>query len=56
MFGLGAPQTRCVKCYSTAPLADAARLSPARLARLTWSGPRQATLTLADGSETRFNV
>ncbi|XP_077293336.1 WD repeat-containing protein Rbcn-3B isoform X4 [Arctopsyche grandis] len=56
MFGLGAPQTRCVKCYSTAPLADAARLSPARLARLTWSGPRQATLTLADGSETRFTV
>lgn len=56
MFGLGAPSTRCVKCYSTAPLADAARLSPARLAKLTWTGQRQATLTLADGSETRFNV
>ncbi|KAG6445223.1 hypothetical protein O3G_MSEX003802 [Manduca sexta] len=56
MFGLGAAQTRCVKCYSTAPLADVARLNPARLARLVWTNARTVTLMLADGSETRFNV
>ncbi|XP_013176377.1 PREDICTED: WD repeat-containing protein 7 isoform X4 [Papilio xuthus] len=56
MFGLGAAQTRCVKCYSTAPMADVARLNPARLARLVWTNSRTVTLMLADGSETRFNV
>ncbi|KAL4712244.1 hypothetical protein ACJJTC_011105 [Scirpophaga incertulas] len=56
MFGLGAAQTRCVKCYSTAPMADVARLNPARLARLVWTNARTVTLMLADGSETRFNV
>ncbi|XP_048488906.1 WD repeat-containing protein 7 [Plutella xylostella] len=56
MFGLGAAQTRCVKCYSTAPMADVARLNPARLARLVWTTSRAVTLMLADGSETRFNV
>ncbi|CAH0761824.1 unnamed protein product [Diatraea saccharalis] len=56
MFGLGAAQTRCVKCYSTAPMADVARLNPARLARLVWANARTVTLMLADGSETRFNV
>ncbi|XP_039747560.1 WD repeat-containing protein 7 isoform X1 [Pararge aegeria] len=56
MFGLGAAQTRCVKCYSTAPMADVARLNPARLARLVWTNSRSVTLMLADGSETRFNV
>ncbi|KAF9796977.1 hypothetical protein SFRURICE_019331 [Spodoptera frugiperda] len=55
MFGLGAAQTRCVKCYSTAPMADVARLNPARLARLVWTNSRTVTLMLADGSETRFN-
>ncbi|CAH4036824.1 unnamed protein product [Pieris brassicae] len=56
MFGLGAAQTRCVKCYSTAPMADVTRLNPARLARLVWSSSRSVTLMLADGSETRFNI
>ncbi|KAJ0170185.1 hypothetical protein K1T71_014113 [Dendrolimus kikuchii] len=56
MFGLGAAQTRCVKCYSTAPMADVARLNPARLAKLVWTNARTVTLMLADGSETRFNV
>ncbi|XP_064292952.1 WD repeat-containing protein 7 isoform X3 [Plodia interpunctella] len=56
MFGLGAAQTRCVKCYSTCPMADVARLNPARLARLVWTNCRTVTLMLADGSETRFNV
>ncbi|XP_052757151.1 WD repeat-containing protein 7 isoform X2 [Galleria mellonella] len=56
MFGLGAAQTRCVKCYSTAPMADVARLNPARLARLVWANSRTVTLMLADGSETRFNI
>ncbi|KAF9417260.1 hypothetical protein HW555_005574 [Spodoptera exigua] len=56
MFGLGAAQTRCVKCYSTAPMADVARLNPARLARLVWTNSRTVTLMLGDGSETRFNV
>uniref|UniRef100_A0A1Y1K5S4 WD repeat-containing protein 7 n=1 Tax=Photinus pyralis TaxID=7054 RepID=A0A1Y1K5S4_PHOPY len=56
MFGLGASQTRCVKSYSTAPIADVARLNPMRLARLIWINNRTVTLMLADGSETRFNI
>lgn len=56
MFGLGAAQTRCVKCYSTAPMADVARLNPARLAKLVWTNSRTVSLMLADGSETRFNI
>ncbi|XP_061381284.1 WD repeat-containing protein 7 isoform X3 [Danaus plexippus] len=56
MFGLGAAQTRCVKCYSTAPMADVSRLNPLHLARLVWTNSRTVTLVLADGSETRFNV
>ncbi|XP_044738320.1 WD repeat-containing protein 7 isoform X3 [Chrysoperla carnea] len=56
MFGLGASQTRCIKSYSTAPIADVARLNPMRLARLIWINNRTVTLMLADGSETRFNV
>ncbi|KAI8441549.1 LOW QUALITY PROTEIN: hypothetical protein MSG28_015135 [Choristoneura fumiferana] len=40
----------------TAPMADVARLNPARLARLVWTNSRTVTLMLADGSETRFNV
>nr|XP_008195733.1 PREDICTED: WD repeat-containing protein 7 isoform X2 [Tribolium castaneum] len=56
MFGLGQSQTRCVKSYSTAPIADVARLNPMRLARLIWINNRTVTLMLADGSETRFNV
>ncbi|KOB74219.1 Uncharacterized protein OBRU01_09384 [Operophtera brumata] len=55
MFGLGAAQTRCVKCYSTAPMADVSRLNPARLARLVWTNCRTVTLMLADGSETRVD-
>lgn len=56
MFGLGQAQTRCIKSYSTAPIADVARLNPMRLARLIWINNRTVTLMLADGSETRFNV
>ncbi|XP_063908234.1 WD repeat-containing protein 7 isoform X4 [Zophobas morio] len=56
MFGLGQSQTRCIKSYSTAPIADVARLNPMRLARLIWINNRTVTLMLADGSETRFNV
>lgn len=56
MFGLGQSQTRCVKSYSTAPIADVSRLNPMRLARLVWINNRTVTLMLADGSETRFNV
>ncbi|KAL3288183.1 hypothetical protein HHI36_002633 [Cryptolaemus montrouzieri] len=56
MFGLGQSQTRCVKSYSTAPIADVARLNPMRLARLIWINNRTVTLMLADGSETRFNI
>lgn len=56
MFGLGQAQTKNVKSYSTAPIADVARLNPMRLARLIWINNRTVTLMLADGSETRFNV
>ncbi|XP_023310546.1 WD repeat-containing protein 7 isoform X2 [Anoplophora glabripennis] len=56
MFGLGQSQTKNVKSYSTAPIADVARLNPMRLARLIWINNRTVTLMLADGSETRFNV
>ncbi|CAG9764387.1 unnamed protein product [Ceutorhynchus assimilis] len=56
MFGLGHAQTKNVKSYSTAPIADVARLNPMRLARLIWINNRTVTLMLADGSETRFNV
>ncbi|XP_045461740.1 WD repeat-containing protein 7 isoform X6 [Harmonia axyridis] len=56
MFGLGQSQTRCVKSYSTAPIADVSRLNPMRLARLIWINNRTVTLMLADGSETRFNI
>lgn len=56
MFGLGASQTKCVKSYSTAPIADVARLNPMRLAKLHWINSRTVALMLADGSETRFNV
>lgn len=56
IFGLGQSQTRCVKSYSTAPIADVARLNPMRLARLIWINNRTVTLMLADGSETRFNI
>ncbi|XP_022909128.1 WD repeat-containing protein 7 isoform X2 [Onthophagus taurus] len=56
MFGLGTAQTRCIKSYSTAPIADVSRLNPMRLAKLVWINNRMVTLMLADGSETRFNV
>jgi hypothetical protein len=56
MFGLGNSQTRCIKSYSTAPIADVSRLNPMRLARLIWINNRTVSLMLADGSETRFNV
>ncbi|XP_057656170.1 WD repeat-containing protein 7 isoform X15 [Diorhabda carinulata] len=56
MFGLGQSQTKNVKSYSTAPIADVARLNPMRLARLIWMNNRTVSLMLADGSETRFNV
>jgi len=56
MFGLGNSQTRCIKSYSTAPIADVSRLNPMRLARLIWINNRTVTLMLADGSETRFNI
>lgn len=56
MFGLGQSQTRNIKSYSTAPIADVARLNPMRLARLIWINNRTVSLLLADGSETRFNV
>lgn len=56
MFGLGTAQTRCIKSYSTAPIADVSRLNPMRLAKLVWINNRTVTLMLADGSETRFNV
>ncbi|XP_069687986.1 WD repeat-containing protein 7 isoform X7 [Periplaneta americana] len=56
MFGLGNSQTRCVKSYSTTPIADVSRLNPMRLARLIWINNRTVSLMLADGSETRFNV
>ncbi|XP_021936381.1 WD repeat-containing protein 7 isoform X5 [Zootermopsis nevadensis] len=56
MFGLGNSQTRCIKSYSTAPIADLSRLNPMRLARLIWINNRTVSLMLADGSETRFNV
>ncbi|XP_076268921.1 WD repeat-containing protein Rbcn-3B isoform X2 [Rhynchophorus ferrugineus] len=56
MFGLGQSQTKNVKSYSTAPIADVTRLNPMRLARLIWINNRTVTLMLADGSETRFNV
>jgi hypothetical protein len=56
MFGLGNSQTRCIKSYSTAPIADVSRLNPMRLARLIWINNRTVSLMLADGSETRFNI
>ncbi|KAG5899857.1 hypothetical protein JTB14_012325 [Gonioctena quinquepunctata] len=56
MFGLGQSQTKNIKSYSTAPIADVARLNPMRLARLIWMNNRTVSLMLADGSETRFNV
>nr|CAD7396012.1 unnamed protein product [Timema poppensis] len=56
MFGLGNSQTKCIKSYSTAPIADVSRLNPMRLARLIWINNRTVSLMLADGSETRFNV
>ncbi|CAH1988564.1 unnamed protein product [Acanthoscelides obtectus] len=56
MFGLGQSQTKNIKSYSTAPIADVARLNPMRLARLVWMNNRTVSLMLADGSETRFNV
>ncbi|XP_017768503.1 PREDICTED: WD repeat-containing protein 7 isoform X2 [Nicrophorus vespilloides] len=56
LFGLGQSQTRCIKSYSTAPIADVSRFNPMRLARLIWINNRIVTLMLADGSETRFNV
>ncbi|CAH1117289.1 unnamed protein product [Phaedon cochleariae] len=56
MFGLGQSQTKNIKSYSTAPIADVARLNPMRLARLIWINNRTVSLMLADGSETRFNV
>ncbi|XP_066255390.1 WD repeat-containing protein 7 isoform X2 [Euwallacea similis] len=56
MFGLGQAQTKNVKSYSTAPIADVTRLNPMRLARLIWITNRTVSLMLADGSETRFNV
>lgn len=56
MFGLGQSQTRCIKSYSTAPIPDATRFNPMRLAKLIWISNKIVTLMLADGSETRFNI
>lgn len=56
MFGLGNSQTRCIKSYSTSPLADITRLNPMRLAKLSWTNNRTVSLKLADNSETPFNV
>lgn len=56
MFGLGSSQTKCIKNYSTAPIADMSRFNPMRLAKLIWISNKIVTLMLADGSETRFNL
>ncbi|XP_071441616.1 WD repeat-containing protein 7 isoform X4 [Hetaerina americana] len=56
MFGLGNSQTRCVKTYTTTPIAEISSLNPIRLARLVWINNRTVSLLPTDGSETRYNV
>ncbi|XP_065202818.1 WD repeat-containing protein 7 isoform X3 [Planococcus citri] len=56
MFGLGNSQTKCIKSYSTSPIAELSRSNPLKLAKLVWINTRQVSLMLADGSETRFNI
>jgi hypothetical protein len=56
MFGLGNSQTRCIKTYSTSPIAEMSRLNPMRMPKLVWINNKTVTLMLADGSETRYNI
>lgn len=56
IFGLGNSQTKCIKSYSTSPMAELTHSNPLKLAKLLWINSRQVTLMLADGSETRFNI
>jgi hypothetical protein len=53
MFGLGHTQTRCVKTISTVPLPDNLKNS-IRSPKLVWTGSRNVSLMLADGSENRY--
>ncbi|CAG7815558.1 unnamed protein product [Allacma fusca] len=55
MFGLGHTQTRCVKTISTIPLPDNLKNS-LRGPKLIWTGSRNVSLMLADGSENRYGV
>ncbi|CAL8086757.1 unnamed protein product [Orchesella dallaii] len=55
MFGLGHTQTRCVKTISTVPLPDNLK-NTIRSPRLVWTGSRNVSLMLADGSENRYGV
>lgn len=56
MFGLGQAQTRCVKTISTVPLADAILRNTLRPPRLVWTGSRNVSLLLPDGSENRYGI
>jgi len=55
MFGLGHTQTRCVKTISTVPLPENLK-NTFRSPKLVWTGSRNVSLMLADGSENRYGV
>jgi hypothetical protein len=56
LFGIGAQQTRCIKTFTTTPIALGASTNSLKLVRIVWVDGRTVALLVADGTETRYRV